>query len=146
MKIWRIIKTEGKTPKETITEVADATVSFSRVWRLGMQTSPVFWVNPDQVSKEPKSGEYLPKGAFMIYGKTNYVDNQINCAIGMLENGKVMAGPVEAVKAHCKKFVQLEQGKEKTSKVAKLIQKEIGGHLDDIVRVMPSGGCKVKKL
>jgi predicted ribosome quality control (RQC) complex YloA/Tae2 family protein len=140
-----VIKTEGKTPKATLTEVADATVSFSRVWKLGMQTSPVFWVTPDQVSKEPQSGEYLSKGAFMIYGKTNYIDNKINCAIGMLKDGRVMAGPVEAIKVHCKDYMELIQGKERASAVAKLIQKKIGGELDEIIRVLPSGGCKVKK-
>jgi len=139
------LRTEGKTPKATLTEVADATVSFSRVWKLGMQTSPVFWVTPEQVSKEPQSGEYLSKGAFMIYGKTNYIDNKINCAIGMLEDGRVMAGPVEAIKVHCKDYMELIQGKERASAVAKLIQKKIGGELDEIIRVLPSGGCKVKK-
>ncbi|MBU0615051.1 MAG: DUF814 domain-containing protein [Nanoarchaeota archaeon] len=141
-----IIKTENKKPKEaTLREVADATVSFSRVWKLGMESSPVFWVTPDQVSKEPQSGEYLPKGAFMIYGKTNYIENHINCAIGMLEDGRMMAGPIEAVKVHCKKTVQLEQGRERASAIAKYIQKVVGGEIDEIIKVLPSGGCKIKK-
>ena len=56
-----------------------------------------------------------------------------------------MSGPLEAVKKICEKFVEVKQGRKKTSDVAKQIQKKIGGNLDDIVRVMPAGGCKVKK-
>ena len=141
-----VLKTEGKKPTEkAISETADATCSFSRAWKLGLRAQSVFHVNPEQVSKKALPGEYLVKGAFMIYGKTAYVDNRINCAVGVMDDGAVMAGPLDAVKKHCKKFVVLEQGDEKPSSVAKKIQKKIGGEIDDIIRVMPSGNVKVKK-
>ncbi len=141
-----VIKSEGKKISETaLKETADATCSFSRAWKLGLTTQSVFYVNPDQVSKTPNPGEYLPRGAFMIRGKTNYIDNKINCAVGMTDEGAIMAGPVEAVKKHCKKYVQIEQGNEKTSKIAKQIQYKIGGELDDIIRQMPTGGVKIKR-
>ncbi len=130
---------------QTLSEVADATVSYSRTWRLGLSNSPVFYVKPEQVTKDAPSGEYLVKGAFVIKGKTNYVDNKINAAVGMTKDGKVMGGPVEAVKANCGRFVEVKQGREKASAVAKFIQKKIGGTLDDIIAVLPSGGCAVKK-
>jgi len=102
-------------------------------------------VNPDQVSKKTKAGEFMGKGAFMIYGKTNYINNKINLAIGINQNQQIMAGPVEAIKAHCEKYVELVQGDEKSSSVAKYIQHKIGGSLDEIIRALPSGGFKVKK-
>ena len=140
-----VIKTEGKKVNEnTLKEVADATVTFSRVWKMGLATTPVFYVKPEQVTKQAKAGEYLTKGAFMIYGKTNYIENKVNCAVGMY-NGKIMAGPLEAVRKHCEKYVVLDQGREKASDIAKYIQKQIGSNLDDIIRVLPSGGCKIKK-
>jgi len=43
-----------------------------------------------------------------------------------------------------KKFVELQQGNQKTSSVAKKIRAKIGGELDDIIRAMPAGGCKIK--
>ena len=105
-----VIKTEGKKPaKQTLNEVADATVTFSRVFKLGQSNSPVFHVSPGQVSKEAQSGEYLTRGAFMIRGKTNYIDNKINLAVGKLNNGKLMAAPLEAVKKHCKDYILLQQ-------------------------------------
>jgi len=140
------VKTEGKQVGEkTIHEVADATCTFSRAWKLGLQTSTVFYVRPEQVTKKTQSGEYMGKGAFMIYGKTNYVENKVNLAIGMTEDGKIMAGPFEAVKAHCGKLVELIPGNEKVSAVAKLIKHKIGGEIDDIIRALPSGEFRVKK-
>ncbi len=141
-----VVKSEGKTIGEkTKDETADATCTFSRVWKLGLQTSPVFFVSPDQVSKKTKSGEYMGKGAFMIYGKTNYIDNKINLAVGMNKENKIMSGPLDAVKAHCEKFVVLIQGSEKSSAVAKFIQHKLGGSVDEIIRALPGGGFKVKK-
>jgi len=129
----------------TLKEVADATVSYSRTWRLGLANSPVFYVKPEQVTKEAPSGEYLVKGAFVIKGKTNYVANKMDIAIGLAKDGKVMGGPIEAIKTHCEKFVEIVQGKEKASAVAKYIQKKIGGTVDEIVAVLPSGGCAIKR-
>jgi len=141
-----VIKTEGKKPgEETMKEVADATCSFSRAWKLGLSTSSVFYVNPDQVSKKTKSGEYMNKGSFMIYGKTNYIDNEMNLAIGITKDEKIMSGPLESIKKNCVKHLKLIQGNEKTSSVAKFIKAKLGGSLDEIIRSIPGGGCKVKK-
>jgi predicted ribosome quality control (RQC) complex YloA/Tae2 family protein len=139
-----VVKTEGKKPGEkTLLEAADATCSYGKAWKLGMTTTSVFYVKPEQVSKKTKAGEYMGKGAFMIYGKVNYIENKINLAVG-IKDGFIMGGPLEAVKKNCEEYVEVEPGKEKTSAVAKRIQKKIGGDLDEIIRVLPAGGCKVK--
>jgi len=141
-----VIKSEGKEISETaLKEAADATCSFSKAWKLGLLTQSVFYVKPEQVSKTANPGEYLGRGAFMIRGKTNYLENKINCALGRTDEGALMAGPVEAVKKHCKIYVVLVQGDEKTSKIAKQIQYKLGGELDDVIRAMPTGGIKIKK-
>ena len=52
-----IIKTQGKKPgKATIEETAQATASYSRAWKLGVASLDVFYVKPDQVTKETKAG------------------------------------------------------------------------------------------
>ena len=141
-----VIKAEGKKPgKDTMQETADATVTFSRIFKLGQSSSPVFHVTPDQVSKEAQSGEYLTKGAFMIRGKTNYIDNKINLAVGKMEDGRLMAASIESIKKHCKEFIILEQGDDKTSAIAKKIKAKLNGNLDDIIRILPAGGIKVRK-
>ncbi|MBT5022258.1 DUF814 domain-containing protein [Candidatus Woesearchaeota archaeon] len=130
----------------TIQEAADATLCYSKAWKLGFGTTEVFWVKPEQVTKEAQSGEYLAKGAFMIRGDTNYVRPKISLAVGLDKDGRVMGGPLDAIKLHCKKYVEIIQGDDKPSSVAKLIRKElVDCDLDEIIRAIPGGGCKVKK-
>ncbi|NQU78992.1 DUF814 domain-containing protein [Candidatus Woesearchaeota archaeon] len=140
-----IVKTDGKEPgPNTLQEVADATLCFSRAWKMGLMTTPVFWVTPEQVTKEAAAGEHLSKGAFMIRGKTNYLNPIPNCAVCVLEDGRVMCGPVAAIKKQCKDVIELIQGKNKPSDIAKIVKKKFGGELDEIIRALPSGGTDIK--
>jgi predicted ribosome quality control (RQC) complex YloA/Tae2 family protein len=128
----------------SIKEAANATCSFSRAWKLGLKNSDVFHVGSDQVTKEANAGEYLQKGSFMIKGKTTYVDNEVDVAIGS-EDGAIMAGPKSAVAKHCEKTVTIIQGDDKPSSIAKKVRSRIGGDLDEIIRALPSGGMKIAK-
>jgi predicted ribosome quality control (RQC) complex YloA/Tae2 family protein len=140
-----VIKAEGKKPGEqTIKETSQATATFSRAWKLGLGSVDVFHVKPEQVTKEAKSGEYLTKGAFMIYGKKEYINSNLSLAVGV-SKGKICAGPAEAIKKNSEKFVMLERGQERASSIAKYIQRQIGGEIDDIIRVLPAGEFKIKK-
>lgn len=140
-----VIKSDNKViGEQTKQEIADAVVSYSRAWKLGITSTEVFYVTPEQISKKAPTGEYIKKGAFMIYGKKSYIQNNVNLAIGINDKGKIIGGPVNAIKSNCKNYVEIRQGRKKSSDVAKLIQKKIGGNLDEIIRVMPSGGCEVK--
>jgi hypothetical protein len=139
-----VIKTENKIPsKATISEAADATITFSRAFKLGLSTNKVFMAKPKQLTKEAKAGEYVPKGGFITKGKLEYLDNKINLAVGNYNN-KIMAGPLESIKSNCKDYVILEQGQEKPSKIAKTIQHKIQGDIDDIMRALPTGTFKVR--
>jgi len=138
-----VIKSEGKKPgKNTSLETADATASYSRGWKKGLAEQNVFFVRPEQVSKTAKSGESLAKGAFMIYGKTEYIENKMRIAIG-IKDGQIIGGPVDAIRTHAEKFIEIIQGNGKASDIAKKIRKTIGGDLDEIIRFLPSGGCKI---
>lgn len=136
---------ESATPQE-IAEVAQATVCYSRAWGKGLGSSDVFWVTPDQVTKEANAGESLGTGAFVIRGKTTYVsDVEMVMAIGIVDM-KIIGGPPSAVRHHSQAYVLVAQGDEKPGKVAKLVRKFLGGgDLDDIIRAMPTGGLRVKE-
>ncbi len=130
----------------TTEEAAIATASYSRAWKAGLQSVDVYWVKPEQVSKEARPGEYLTKGAFMIYGKKNYVPASVGLAIGITSEGKIMGGPATAISKNCVKSVKILQGDNKPSDAAKKIAKRLGlgaPYLDEIIRVLPAGGCKV---
>lgn len=139
-----VVKSEGKQiGKQTIEETAQATASFSKAWKLGLSILDVFYVNPEQVSKKTKAGEYMGKGAFMIYGKTNYITSELKLGIGLLEEGKPMCGPPEAVKKNCKQFFTLLPGNEKPSNIAKRLQKRFNTDLDEIIRILPGGNSRL---
>jgi predicted ribosome quality control (RQC) complex YloA/Tae2 family protein len=141
-----VIKAEGRKPGEaTLKETAQATASYSRAWKSGLASAEVFYVNPDQVTKEAKSGEFIARGAFMIYGKKNLVGVDLKLASG-IKDGKIIGGPVDAIKSQTKDFVIINQGTDKASDIAKKIKKRLGaGELDDIIRMLPSGTCSIAK-
>ena len=139
-----VIKSGGKKITEkTLKETACATAIYSRAWKKGLATTEVFYVTPEQVTKKANSGESLSKGAFMIYGKTTYLENNMKLAIGILD-GVTIGGPLDAIKSQTKYYVRITQGDKKTSNVAKMIKKKIGGELDDIIRFLPAGGVNFK--
>lgn len=142
-----VIKTDGRQPGEaTLQEVATATYVFSRAFKLGHLSTQVFWVKPEQVSKEANAGEFLPRGAFMIRGKTNYITPEADVVIGIAKDGAIMCGPKHAIQKSCEKVVELAPGDEKPSDVAKKVRALLGGGtLDEIIRALPPGRVKVKK-
>ena len=136
-----VIQTHGKKPGEpTLKETAQFTACYSKAWKAGRTIADVFYVNPDQVTKEVPAGEYITKGAFMIYGKKNFIPVNLKLFIGKMDDGRIMAGPENAVKTHCKVFCEITLGNEKTSSIAKHIKAKVDGDdLEDIVRVIPVG-------
>ena len=66
-----VIKNPDKEniPDTSIKEAADFVASYSIAWKENWGVVDVFYVLPNQVSKTPPSGEFLPKGSFMISGK-----------------------------------------------------------------------------
>ena len=52
----------------------------------------------------------------------------------------------DTIEKQTKDYIIVRQGRDKTSDVAKLFRKKFGGHLDDIIRMLPSGGLSIKKV
>ena len=140
-----IVKNGESAPPATIQEAADATFIYSRAWKLGLSAAEVFSAKPEQLSKTPQSGEYVPKGAFVVRGKTGSHIPRADCAVGILPDKRIMGGPPAAVRKNCTASIVLERGNEKTAAIAKYIRKKLGGELDDLIKVIPAGGVRVKK-
>ncbi|MDY6773588.1 MAG: NFACT RNA binding domain-containing protein, partial [Candidatus Nanohaloarchaea archaeon] len=118
-----VVKDGQDAGEQTRQEAAKAAVTFSRNWKAGITSGTAYYVEPGQVTKEPESGEYLKKGAFVIRGEREYIRNvSVEAWIGPyeLEDAEVpMAGPHDAVKENCPVTMELAPGKEKKSEVAK---------------------------
>ena len=145
------IKLNGNELNDSILkESGEFAASFSSAWSKGFTSQDVFWVHPDQVSKTPEAGEFLPKGSFVIRGRRNYIRGaRVKLAIGIVdyEGKRIMAGPIDALEAHCENFVVIKPGFTKKEAIAKKIINKINEDdiltLDDIIRVLPSGKCDI---
>ena len=86
---------------QSIIETAQATISFSRSWKDNLSSADAYWVYPSQVKKGAPTGQFLPKGAFIIEGKKNFVKNlEIKLAIGLsfIEDRPLfIVGPFSAI-------------------------------------------------
>jgi predicted ribosome quality control (RQC) complex YloA/Tae2 family protein len=142
-----VVKTLGQTVSDDVLqEVADFAGCHSKAWKLGFSDAEVFWVTPEQVTKETKSGEFMPKGSFMVYGKHNFVRPRMKLAACLFED-KIMVAPLPAVQAQNPPVHALiTQGNTKPSDSAKDVMRILGkGTPDDVLPLLPSGGCMVKK-
>ncbi|MBT3836546.1 DUF814 domain-containing protein [Candidatus Woesearchaeota archaeon] len=140
-----VIKNGKDASEITLKETAQAVAVYSRAWKLGHASADVFYVKPEQVTKEAQSGESLSKGSFMVYGKTEYLHPKLEYAIGLVED-EIIGGPVTAIEKKTKKYVIVISGRNKKSALAKKIKAKLkGGDLDDIIKFLPAGGAEMKK-
>jgi hypothetical protein len=90
----------------------------------------------------------------MIRGKKNFVRNNfVQVSVGMTDEGKLVSGPEEAIGKNSLAYVVLEPHREKASDTAKKVRRELtlllgdqqfdGPTIDEIVRLLPSGGGRV---
>ena len=166
-----LIKNIGEVNKEeeinqnspqSLLEGAIATVSFSRGWKDGLSSADAYWVYPNQVKKGAPTGQFLPKGSFVIEGKRNFVKGlELKLAIGITnenDNYKIICGPVESIKLKSIIYSILVPGTIDPMNAAKKIKTELINNsknnaemieflkrmsLDDIIRVLPSGKIKI---
>jgi len=129
-----------KVSENTISEAAEFVASYSRAWKENWGVIDVFYVNSDQVSKTPPSGEFLPKGSFMISGKKNFIknsktklalalkyirlDEEIDDKVEEIFYPKIVIGPLSAIKNRYEDFLTISPSKSGYSKgkIAKQIK------------------------
>ncbi|MFC1786866.1 ribosome rescue protein RqcH [Halobacteriota archaeon] len=156
-----VIKTSGReVHSSTLAEAAQFAVSYSSVWKAGRYEGDCYWVRPEQVSKSPPSGEYLPKGSFMVRGKRNYMGASVGISIGIEINDetRLIGGPSSAIKQMSKYIIEIEPGDLDQNQVAKelskiffqdadyqdkMLIKSIASP-DCILKFLPPGKSKVK--
>jgi predicted ribosome quality control (RQC) complex YloA/Tae2 family protein len=157
---------DADTYKTSLFEAAQATVSFSRGWKDGLSVADAYWVSPEQVKRGAPTGQFLPKGAFVIQGKRNYVKGvEIKLAIGITTLEKkysLMCGPQEAVKKKSIAYCVILPGGMNPTNMAKKFKQEMVGlctnispafkellayikelSVDEIVKTLPHGQSKI---
>lgn len=150
-----------------VDETAQATVSFSRAWKDGLSSGDAYWVFPNQVKKGAPTGQYLPKGAFVIEGKRNFckgVELKLSIGLIQIENNRytIVCGPSNAIRRRSLVFASLLPGGSDPMNLAKKVKSEfvrvisefdsdLADYLkkivlDEIIRTLPSGQSKIERI
>ncbi|WP_297065701.1 ribosome rescue protein RqcH [Thermococcus sp.] len=150
-----VIKEGQKAGEKTIFEACQFAVSMSRAWSQGLYSADAYWAYPEQVTKQAPSGEYLGKGAFMVYGKRNWLRGlPLKLAVGVINyegEDYVVCAPVEAIKAHTKHYIIIRPGRLKKGELVKKIRAilEKWGYKvkeEDLNAVLPPGGGEIVEV
>lgn len=150
-----------------VDETAQATVSFSRAWKDGLSSGDAYWVFPNQVKKGAPTGQYLPKGSFVIEGKRNFCKGiELKLSIGLIqiENNRytIVCGPSNAIRRRSLVLASLLPGGSDPMKLAKKVKSEfvrvisefdsdLADYLkkivlDEFIRMLPSGQSKIERI
>ncbi|MCK5772975.1 MAG: NFACT family protein [Thermoplasmata archaeon] len=132
-------------------EATHFSVLFSKAFNAKVGSERGYWVLPDQVSRSAQSGEFLPKGSFMIRGKKNFVDKlplMGGLGITYIQGvPKAMFGPESAVIKNCAgPYYRIRPGRTKKTEAARAIAYDLGAELDQVVSVLPAGDMEYEKV
>ncbi|MEB2837083.1 MAG: NFACT family protein, partial [Desulfurococcales archaeon] len=133
-----VVKTEGRTPsKGDLLDAAVIAAAYSRAWKAGLGSVRVYWAWGRQVSKSPPAGEYLARGAFMVYGRKNYlppIPMRLALGLAVTEEGAPMAivGPEDLVALRSLAYVVLAPGDLRVEEAAEAVRERLA-------RVLPAG-------
>jgi len=150
-----------------VAEAAQATVSFSRAWKEGLSNGDAYWVFPNQVKKGAPTGQFLPKGSFVIEGKRNFsrgIELKLSIGLIKIENKRYrfVCGPSSAIQKRSLVLASLLPGGSDPMYLAKKIKSEfvkvisdfdsdLADYLkrvilDEIIRILPSGQSKIERI
>lgn len=138
-------------------------VAASRAWRHFGQAS-AYWVTAAQVSKTPRSGEFVPKGAWIVHGRRNSMEHlemawavapvRFNMGGVPLERGvdepeaqtvvKLAGGPPEALAAYAEKVVRMTPGDMDPNEAAALLAERFDVPIEEAQAVLPGGPVAVE--
>jgi predicted ribosome quality control (RQC) complex YloA/Tae2 family protein len=159
------VNNQEKQNSSYVEETAQATISFSRAWKDGLSSGDAYWVFPNQVKKGAPTGQFLPKGSFVIEGKRNFCRGiELKLSIGLVQIEKkysIVCGPLNAVIKRSLVFASLLPGGTDQMNLAKRVKSEFvraisefdqslaeyckKKSLDEFIRMLPPGQSKIER-
>jgi len=153
-----ILKDSTEETLSSMTEVAHATVCFSRAWREGLYGLNAYWVKPEQIKTAAPSGQFIAKGSFVIEGSRSFIQvASLQLSVGIYQKNdkySLMCGPPSAIKKNCVYFVTIEPSGTDMTEFAKKIRLEFlklvenedivkTFTIDDFTRALPAGDSHI---
>ncbi|MDR1405147.1 MAG: NFACT family protein [Candidatus Methanoplasma sp.] len=145
-----ILKEGSAATQEELREACTFALTQSKAWVAALMEGAAFWAYPDQVSKTPNPGEFVPRGAFIVRGKRNYEYHlKMELGIGEIDYQgamKIMCGPVDLFK-DSERYMVLNPGRGKSGRKSGDIAKDFRVPEEEISRILPPGDVEaVKKV
>lgn len=153
-----ILKDSTEETLSSMTEVAHATVCFSRAWREGLYGLNAYWVKPEQIKTAAPSGQFIAKGSFVIEGSRSFIQvSSLQLSVGIYQKNErysLMCGTPSAIKKNCIYFVTIEPSGSDMTDLAKKIRLEFlkivenedivkAFTIDDFTRALPAGDSHI---
>ena len=142
-----IIKDGNTATPEELRQVCVFAYCQSKAWVSAMSNGSSYWVYPDQVSKTPNPGEFVPRGAFIIRGKRNY-EHHIESEMGVGETEyqnerKIMCAPVDLIEKICERYFVIRPGRGKNKTTPNEIAKAFEVPEEEVSRIIPPGDSEI---
>ncbi len=134
----------------SLREAGQWAVAFSKAWRAGLASASAFWVTPDQVSKAAASGEFVPRGAWVVHGTKHFLkDLPLELALGTIRyesEERWTAAPESAVRARGSVRVLLTPGEDRERAAVEVeLARDLGVSRSVLQSVLPAGGLSVRR-
>jgi predicted ribosome quality control (RQC) complex YloA/Tae2 family protein len=144
-----ILKEGGSATEDELRELCLFALAHSKAWNAGVSEGTAYWVEPDQVTKTPDAGEFVPRGGFVIRGKRNYAHHlPLELAVGEITYEgarKIMCGPRSSIEKLSTKYLIMIPGKSDAGKASATLSKMFSVPEEEIARILPPGDALIKE-
>jgi len=135
---------KGEPDQESVEEAIQAAGIFSKAWSEGFGSVGVFYAPRERFTKHAPSGEFIRKGAFMVYGKKEWGKAELKAAVGIRE-GRVTCGPLRAMKKWAESLAVIEPGDKKPGEIVKELARVLEAEPEEVQRALPPGRSRIIK-
>ncbi len=141
-------------PDEDLRVACQFAACASRAWRQ-FGAASAYWVTASQVNKTPRSGEFVPRGAWIVHGKRNIEsDLPMEWLVGVVKfkrNGqpvppdtedaieKVVGGPPGGIAPFALRSVTVRPGDMDPNDAAAVLAERLGVTIEEAQAVLPNG-------
>ena len=142
-----VFKEGSEAQEDELREVCIFALAHSKAWNAGVKEGSAYWVLPDQVSKAPMAGEFVPRGGFIIRVKRNYFHHILmEMVVGEISyqgERKIMGAPRKTMESMSERYVIIGPGKTERSKISSKLARKFEVPEEEISRILPPGDLEI---
>jgi predicted ribosome quality control (RQC) complex YloA/Tae2 family protein len=149
--VVRAGEVQGESPTAaTLHEAGQFGVAFSKAWKVGLASASAYWVKADQVSKAGASGEFVPRGGFVIQGTRNPLgDLPTELGVGRMTYEGVelwaVAPPSALGRRGEVRFLVTPGEERERGRVESELARELGVSRNLLQGLLPAGGLTLRR-